>query len=92
MGQAMINVTGELRNWKYNEEGNFFTGFIYGDKKERWPDNRWIMTSSVQVIYHYDLLDIAVTHYSVYLLYHNQEEGYDGFRGQVPSEKRETRF
>lgn len=64
----MVEVTGELRDWEYNDLYSVFNGKIFGDKKERWPDGRSIHTSSVEEIVEREDHLIVYTMNSVYLL------------------------
>ena len=84
MRQAIIFVTGELRDQSYHKYGNYLIGRVYNDVKGRWNDGKLIRTSSARAIYRYELLDIVVTQNSTYLLYHDQE--WKDAQHQVPSE------
>ena len=86
-----ITVTGELRKWQYHEKGNFYTGYLFNDKKGRWRDGQFMLTSSVQEAHVYEDYYIIVTMNSTYLL-KKSEEWKDGVRDQISSEKSETWF
>lgn len=67
-------ITGDLKNWWFNEGWNVYNGNIYNDTKNRWCDGTCIHTSNVENVDEYNDCFIVTTRNSVYRLYKCDEK------------------